>query len=380
MNLGNVKSNNQSSVLRLLSDKGAMSRKDIAKEVGLTAASVTSICAELLENGIIVELGEVEEEKRAGRKKILVDLNPDYKKVLCLAIESDKTYITLADIKGNIIDKAEIATDTKAEPEKFLEKASVRAGNLLWGNNISKDTLLGIGVTLPGIVDERSGISIGEHSIWNTIVPVADMIKKTLNTNVFVENNLKAAAQYEILFGRGREEKNLFLLKWGPGVGSAMIIDGKVYNGANNMAGEIGHTALEKSDRKCICGQKGCLELYVSTHAILDDIKDKNGDSKAYKKNLNLLGDDAVKDIMDEKIDRMARSLRNFVSLIDPDRVVVLGYIFDVPDILERFKKVYRKYDENIGDDFIVRSALESRNAHVEPLSMVLNDFLNYRF
>ena len=79
MNLENVKFNNQSAVLRLLNDRGAMSRKDIAEEVGLTAASVTSICTELLEKNIITELGEVAEEKRAGRKKILVDLNSHYK-------------------------------------------------------------------------------------------------------------------------------------------------------------------------------------------------------------------------------------------------------------------------------------------------------------
>ncbi len=70
MNLENVKSRNQSAIIGLLYDHGPMSRKDIAEAVGLTAASVTLICTELIENGIIVELGEVTTEKRAGRKKI----------------------------------------------------------------------------------------------------------------------------------------------------------------------------------------------------------------------------------------------------------------------------------------------------------------------
>ena len=113
MNLENVKFNNQSAVLRLLSDRGAMSRKDIAEEVGLTAASVTSICTELLEKNIITELGEVTEEKRAGRKKILVDLNSHYKNVLCIAIETDETYISVTDMKGNIIASQKMKTDWK---------------------------------------------------------------------------------------------------------------------------------------------------------------------------------------------------------------------------------------------------------------------------
>ena len=213
MNLENVKFNNQSAVLRLLSDRGAMSRKDIAEEVGLTAASVTSICTELLDKEIITELGEVTEEKRAGRKKILVDLNSKYKNVLCIAIETDETYISVTDMKGNIIASQKMETDWETEPVAFLERVANEAGRILWDHNISKDKLLGTGVTLPGKVDSENGLSLGAYTIWKKVLPVGEIIEKLLGTKVYVENNLKAAALYEILFGRGRDEKNLFLLK-----------------------------------------------------------------------------------------------------------------------------------------------------------------------
>ena len=379
MNLENVKFNNQSAVLRLLNDRGAMSRKDIAEEVGLTAASVTSICTELLEKNIITELGEVTEEKRAGRKKILVDLNSHYKNVLCIAIETDETYISVTDMKGNIIASQKMKTDWETEPEAFLERVANEAGRILWDHNISKDKLLGTGVTLPGKVDSENGLSLGAYTIWKKVLPVGEIIEKLLGTKVYVENNLKAAALYEILFGRGRDEKNLFLLKWGPGVGSAMIFDGKVYNGANNMAGEIGHTTLGKDGRLCKCGRKGCLELYVSTHAILDDIKLALGDEKAYKEDINRLADENVRSLMDDKMDRLAQTLRNAVSLINPNRVVVLGDIFDIPNMPKRFKEIYKAYDDSVDEDFIVKSASETKG-HVEPISMVLNDFLNYTY
>ena len=379
MNLENVKFNNQSAVLRLLSDRGAMSRKDIAEEVGLTAASVTSICTELLDKEIITELGEVTEEKRAGRKKILVDLNSKYKNVLCIAIETDETYISVTDMKGNIIASQKMETDWETEPVAFLERVANEAGRILWDHNISKDKLLGTGVTLPGKVDSENGLSLGAYTIWKKVLPVGEIIEKLLGTKVYVENNLKAAALYEILFGRGRDEKNLFLLKWGPGVGSAMIFDGKVYNGANNMAGEIGHTTLGKDGRLCKCGRKGCLELYVSTHAILDDIKLALGDEKAYKEDINRLADENVRSLMDDKMDRLAQSLRNAVSLINPSHVVVLGDIFDISDMPKRFKEIYKAYDDSVDENFIVKSASETKG-HVEPISMVLNDFLNYTY
>ena len=83
INLENVKRKNQSAVLRILNDRGTMSRKDIATVMGLTAASVTMICTELLDAGMIVELGEAEGEKKAGRKKILIDINYDFKTLGC---------------------------------------------------------------------------------------------------------------------------------------------------------------------------------------------------------------------------------------------------------------------------------------------------------
>lgn len=380
MNLENVKFNNQSAVLRLLYDRGAMSRKDIAEEVGLTAASVTSICTELIDKNLMIELGEMEEQKRVGRKKILVDINPDYKRILCIAIETDETYISVTDMKGKVIDSFKMETDWKAGPEAFLQVISSEAGKLLWNNNISKDMLLGCGVTVPGKVDAKNGISLGAYSIWKKVIPLGEMINKTLGTNVYVENNLKAAAMYEILFGRGRDEKNLFLLKWGPGVGSALILDGKVYDGANQTAGEIGHTTLGKDGRVCKCGRKGCLELYVSTNAILDDIKLYTGDAKAYKKDIRRLADESIRTLMDEKMDRLAQTLRNAVSFIDPNRVVVLGDIFEVDGIYDRFKEIYKQYDGSLEEDFIVKSGLNERTGHVAPISMVLDDFLNYKY
>ena len=375
MNLENVKSSNQSAVLRLLNNNGAMSRKDIAEAVGLTAASVTLICTELLEKGIIVELGEVTEEKRAGRKKILVDINPNYKKAMCIAIEMDMTYLSVTDMKGEVIASSVMETG-KSDPEEYLKQVADTAGKLLWDCDISKDRLLGVGVTVPGMVDTKNGVSQNAHNIWGRALPVRDIMSKHLGTEVLVENNLKSSAEYEILFGRGRSEKNIFLLKWGPGVGSAMIIDGQIYSGATNKAGEIGHMTLGKDGRLCSCGKRGCLETYISTHAILDDVKLMTGDSSAYKKELSLLAGDEVHSLMDEKIDRLAISLCNSMTLFDPDRVVVLGYMFDVPGVFDRFKAMYKSYDAAVTDDFIVRSELSMGGGHVEPLAMLLNSFL----
>ena len=102
INLGNVRIENRSAILKLLNDQGAMSRKDIALALGLTPATVTLICTELLSAGLLYEKGEAEEEKRAGRKKVLIDINYQYRFVLCISIEPEDTCITISDLKGAV--------------------------------------------------------------------------------------------------------------------------------------------------------------------------------------------------------------------------------------------------------------------------------------
>ena len=133
---------------------------------------------------------------------------------------------------------------------------------------LSEGDILGCGVTLPGKVDRAAGISYNTYSIWNREVPVRQIVEKELGVPVVTENNLKAYAESEILLGYGRTHDDFMLVKWGPGVGSAMILDQKVYQGASGLAGEIGHMPVEGSKRPCNCGRKGCLETEISYKAL----------------------------------------------------------------------------------------------------------------
>ncbi len=392
INLENVKLSNRSSILRLLNNNGAMSRKDIAEAVGLTAASVTLICTELLEEGVIVELGEAEEQKRAGRKKILVDINHDYRSALCIAIESDETYISVTDLKGKVFCNFSMPTDKSMEPEVFLKSIADQCRKLLWENDILKDRIIGVAVTIPGRVDSEKGTSLNTYNIWTREVPVRDILAKELGFTVLVENNLKAYAQSEILFGRGREEENIFLLKWGPGVGSAIIINHQIYQGSSGGAAEIGHMTSGKDGKLCNCGCRGCLETQVSTHAIIADVmsayeNDKksmpilndwllSGGKMTYRNTAEWgsLEDDSLKKIWQEKLDIIAHNVRNVMSIMDPDRVIVIGYMFDIPGVFDTFKEIYKEYDSSVASDFFVKSELSERFYHTEGLAVVLQE------
>jgi len=316
-----------------------------------------------------------------------VDINHAYKNVLCIAIEADETYISVTDLRGNVTCGYSMPTDKKTMPEVFLKKITSECKRILWENDILKDTILGVAVTVPGKVDRARGISLNTYNIWTDEVRIADIVKDELSFPIIVENNLKAYAQSEIYFGKGKEEGNLLLLKWGPGVGSAIIVDQHIYQGANGMAAEIGHMTSGEN-RMCNCGRKGCLEAYVSTNAIVDDVLasiDKMPSLKKWVEAGNIacskniqewisIDDASLKAIIKEKVNRLANNVRNAISLIDPNRVVLIGYMFDIPGIYDSFIEAYKQFDDRISNDFFVKSELSERINHTEGLAVVLEE------
>ena len=392
INQENVKQSNRSAILKLLCSEGAMSRKDIAQIIGLTPAAVTLICSELMEEGVLVEKGEAEQEKRAGRRKILVDINYAFKKVLCIRIEVGETYLTLTDLAGNKLSEKSILTDRAARPEDFLENVATSSKNMMWEAGVAKEDILAGGVSVTGIVDRKKGISKNSFQIWDEPVDVKSILEEKLGVDIVVENNVKACAYSELIYGDSRSKNNLMFVKWGPGVGSAITIDHHVYQGRDFRGAEIGHYIVEKNGIPCRCGKRGCLETVISSHAFVDEIK-RNLNPKdmpkliqwleddSHELNANSivevigLGDEGVRRIMDEKIDRLARTVENIISVLNPDNIIVYGTVFEVPGIFERFIQCCQAYDPELPEGYIKLSGLGDRITYIGPLAVAMDEY-----
>ncbi|MDK2809283.1 MAG: transcriptional regulator of [Clostridiales bacterium] len=392
INQENVKQSNRSTILKLLSSNGAISRKDIADHIGLTPAAVTLICSELIEEGILIEKGEMTQEKRAGRKKILVDINYSYKRVLCICIEIDETYITITDMAGKIFAQTVIPTNVDMKPEEFLKVVAMESKDLLWSKGVSKDTMLAAGVSVPGTVDRVRGISIRSYRVWNQQVDVKRILEEYLGFDVVVENNVNAYAEGELIYGIGKTTRNLVIVKWGPGVGSAFTINHSVYQGRDFKGAEIGHFIIEKSNVECRCGRKGCLETAISTHAIVDAVKElmivndmplltewlDNPEHTLSVHNIREWGrlkDPNLQMIFDEKMDLLARTVENVINMLNPDHVVVYGKIFEVEGLVDRFIRRCMEYDAEISEDYILHSKLSDKISYIGSLAVVMNEY-----
>lgn len=395
INAKDVKETNRISILNLINDRGAISRKDIAEELGITAATVTLISADMLAAGILCEKGEVKDKKRAGRRKILLDINYQYKFVLCICIEVEITTITISDLSGTVIKKRQFDTDGNINPKEFLKHIAVESKALMWESDIRKENILGAGVSLPGIVSREEGISRHAYRIWNEPVAVKDILEKYLDCPIIVENNVTAFAEGELTYGNGKAYDNILFIKWGPGVGSALIIDGKIYNSKKSGAAEIGHCIVKKNGELCRCGKKGCLETVVSTHAMAERVREvfdmyktpelfekMSGDiNKIRAKNVAewiTSKDIALKNILEEIADMMTMMIVNFQTFLVPEKVVVYGYMFDLEPVYEKFIASYKKYAMQEQFEKFIKSSLGSKADYIGALAVVMNEiFLN---
>lgn len=397
INLENVKIKNKSIIIRILNDKGPMSRKDIADAVGLTPATVTLLCNEMISQGIIYENGDIKDERRAGRKKILIDINCNCKYVLAIYLEAKNTYIYVCDLKSNPINKVVIKTDCSVEPEVFLKKIAEEVKIML--SNLQKDfdDILGVGIAIPGIVDRECGISKHAYGIWREQVKIKEILGKYLPCDIIVENNIKAFAQGELVYGSGRKNSNIFFLRWGPGVGASMIINNKLYEGNDNKAMEIGHYIVDANGEVCKCGKRGCLETKVSIKLIFEKISSifsKENTPKLYESlngNKELLNEEyfeewiseidiansevfdrEIYNIIDESIGVIAMAAANAITLFAPDETIIFGTMFDNQKIEELFLKYYSEYEVNFDEDSIHKSSLSKKIRYIGPTAIVV--------
>lgn len=390
INLESVKARNRTSILKLLNSQGAMSRKDIASVLGLSPASVTVLCSELLEEGMLYELGQ-QEENKVGRKKILLNINENYRYVLAVRIEAGQTNVSLCDLRGRCLGSRYFRNEKSASPEKLLSQAADACRELIWKNSIGREKLLGVGVTVPGPVDRTLGISSHAYRIWDFPVKVVEQMEEQLGCPVLLENNVKAFALAEQLYGIGRQKENLVILKWGPGVGSAIIARNHIYESRKFKTAEIGHVRVCKGGKLCRCGRRGCLETVVASHPIANHLRQvfdpvktpllwqtMEGDPERITvhtlADITALDDAGVWQALDEDMNVLTNVVGGILTMLVPDELVLYGDMFRLPHILEHFTEQCKAYDPHYDEHYIHLSALNEKIEYIGALAVVVSE------
>lgn len=259
-------------VFSVIQQKSPVARIDIAKETGLSPATVTSITAELLNRGLVSEIQSLSEQTsgRRGRPRVDLKVRGDAHVVAGMKLSDKLASVVLMDFEGKRVadyvatpPKPVLTPDQAAE---FLHKTLVGA---LAQQGLLLSDLSAVGLGLPGLVDAKGGVVHWSPGISERDVALQSILVEKLGIPVFIDNDANMIAKAEQMYGAGRNVSNFIVVTVEQGVGMGIVVNGHLYGGAKGRAAELGHTKVHLDGALCRCGQRGCLEAYVGDYALL---------------------------------------------------------------------------------------------------------------
>ena len=249
--------------------------------------------------------------------------------------------IGLVDIKGTILADNFIRTDKSKDYKGILDDIVADIKLLCNEAGVDYHDIGGIGVGVPGVVDSRTGtVSYSANLGWRD-VPLVHGLEVASGIHAEAANDANCAAWGEYKFGSCRSMDNVILITLGTGVGSGIIIDGRLFDGVASAGGEAGHMIIVKDGKQCNCGLKGCWECYASASALISqteeamkkypdsmlrDVAEKEGKISGRTAFIAAeKGDKAGKEVVENYIDYIATGLINLGNIFHPNAIIIGG-------------------------------------------------------
>lgn len=254
---------NRSAVFRLIGVAGPIARNQIARQLGLSPATVTAVTRELLDQGL-VRVAE-RAPSRGGRPALLLEVVGGAAAAFGVKIAPDHLVGVRVDLEAEVLSRFGAPFDAGA-PD-----AVERLGGILerWlGDSSSSVPLLGVGIGVSGVVDGATGALDSPLLGWRGL-PLAELLQERVQLPVYVDNDVNTLAVFERLYGRASGADHFVTVTIGRGVGLGIVAGGDIYRGFRGGAGEFGHTTVAPDGPRCGCGKRGCLETLVADPALV---------------------------------------------------------------------------------------------------------------
>lgn len=252
-------------ILRTLLEEGRLSLTDVAKRTGISLPMVSKLAAALREEKLIVT-GDGGKIDRAGRPPIVAQLDGDAGYILGFDVGHRNTNIVLINLELRLVLERHVASPPLGNDPAIVGWLAAKIEETLGEASVSRKKLLGIGLSVPGIVRGREGVSETYLNFGPT--PLREVLETEFKKPVHIEHDAKAMALGERWFGAAKNARNVLCLNIGWGLGLGIIADGRLYYGRDGYAGEFGHLQVVPNGLLCQCGKRGCLETVASGRAI----------------------------------------------------------------------------------------------------------------
>lgn len=324
-------------ILHFMLNRESTTKSDVAKGLDLSMPTVLSNINELMETGLVVEVGEM--ESTGGRKARSISLNENYYYAAGVDITAHHIGMVLVNLGGKVIRQQRIRFDFRPDASYCMEL--VGKVQDFYQGEVPVERLLGVGISLPGIINER-GHSLAKSHALRVEGFNLRMIEQLLEVPVYFENDANAAMMAE----NPEEKGDVVYLSLNNTLGGAICVDGRMFPGRSRKAGEFGHMLLVPHGKKCYCGKEGCADAYCAASVLTG-----NGE-RSLDMFMQSLGKDKDADkLWEEYLENLAMLVSNIRMIFDTDIILggdVGGYLGGyMAQLAEKVLK-YNRFDKEV--------------------------------
>ncbi len=319
---------NRDIILHAIHRHQPVSRADLARLTGLQPSTVSVIIGLLIDEGWVLPgtLGRLPR----GRRPTFVTLN-DKHVTLAIDLRPGNASLAVIDINGKILSRESVAlgaqSSSKAEVKEAIQKIATAARTLR--DSFSEREFAGVGVSVSGRVNQKTHKVIFSPNVPWTQIDLHAELQQVLESEIEVENAANACLFAERWFGEFGEASNMIVVGVSDGIGTGLLVDGRLVRGRGDMAGEFGHMPLEESEVVCGCGNKGCWETFASNRAGLRYYRELAPESTvgSFRELLELAmgGDLRALRSIDKMMMYLARGITILAAGLAPEVVIVVG-------------------------------------------------------
>lgn len=366
---------NKHEVYMMLLRQGKMPVQKISVLTGISIPTVTQHLNSLIEEGAVRILEE--RQTTGGRMAREYQCITDAKYAMGIDITQNHLTIAVLDLAGEVVGILNrIQFNFEDKPECYKEIVA-RARKLLIENSIASDKILGVGLSLPCIVDYEAN-RVVYSKVVDVPADISERFKKATPYEITVFNDANSAGYAEMYFRNGQEDtysgRNLFYLMLSNSVGGASLYDGKIILGDDCRSAEIGHTKLVPKGKKCYCGQRGCVNAYCNAKNLADHT---DGNLEEFFKRMEQ-GDAQLKKAFNDYLDYLAITVVNLRMVYDCD-IILGGYVGGQMEAhMDELKKKVKKldpYDES--PDFLKPCVIKREASAVGAALSFISDYID---
>lgn len=349
---------NLTAVLNRLRQQSPISRAALADFTGLNKATITRLIRELMDHNFVREIGM--RSSVTGRPSILLELDPQAGYIIGVRLDIDYCAVILTNFAAEIVWRSEMK-HTPEDGQALIQENMLALIRQAIAHVPDKGRpVLGLGLSVPGLVDVECGLLLFAPNLGWRNVPFRSWLQEHFDLPIYVDNEANLAALGETYFGAARDSEYVLYINVTSGVGAGIVLHQEILSGAAGIAGEVGHVTIDPLGPLCKCGNKGCWEAVISAPAIFRRMRERiaagetsclSDEMLAHFSRLSvpvvveaaLNNDPVARDVLHETSTYFGLGLANLINILNPERVVLGGYLSPAyPAMLDEIKKVVK--------------------------------------